>query len=272
MKRITLCADDFAQSLPISEGILELVAANRLGAVSCMTDSPFWPEMAERLNAMNTSVQAGLHFNLTHDFAGSHLSVLELMKDSLTSNLNIPVIRSSFIRQWDTFEKHYGQPPEFVDGHQHVHAFPGIRDVVLEETVKRNPHAWVRLPITSDLSIKGLVLRGITCGFERAVHRAGLAFNPHFSGFRPYKGGFDFGRFFRKILASGEDETLVMCHPGLAADDSTDPISSFRQAELDYLKSPDFLTDVIQNGVTLRTSRDDKPFLHTGSLHCPSPA
>ena len=272
MKRIILCADDFAQSLPISEGILELVAADRLGAVSCMTDSALWPEMAVRMKSLNTSAQAGLHFNLTHDFEGSHLSILELMKDSLTSNLNIKVIRGLFIRQWDSFEEHYGQPPEFVDGHQHVHAFPGIRKVVLEETAKRNPHAWVRLPITSALSIKGIIIRGITCGFERAVHRAGLAFNPHFSGFRPYRGRFDFGRFFREILANSEDETLVMCHPGRAADDSTDPISSFRQAELDYLKSPAFLTDVTQNGVTLRTSRDDKPFLHTGSLHFPSPA
>lgn len=271
MKRITLCADDFAQSLPISEGILELVASDRLGAVSCMTESLFWPEMAVRMKATNTSAQAGLHFNLTHDFEGNHLSVLALMKDSLASNLNIGMIRSLFVRQWDSFEKHYGQPPEFVDGHQHVHAFPVIREVVLEETAKRNPHAWVRLPTTSALSIKGLIIRGITSGFESAVHRAGLAFNPHFSGFRPYRGGFDFGQFFRKILASSEDDTLVMCHPGRAADDSTDPISSFRQAELDYLKSPAFLTDLTQNGVTLRMSRDGKPFLHTGSLHFPFP-
>ena len=69
MKRLILCADDFGQSAAISNGILQLVAAGRLQAVSCLTESPVWPAMARELKALGTSHQTGLHFNLTHGFA-----------------------------------------------------------------------------------------------------------------------------------------------------------------------------------------------------------
>ena len=36
------------------------------------------------------------------------------------------------------------RPPAFVDGHQHAHALPGIRDLVLTETALRAPEAWIR--------------------------------------------------------------------------------------------------------------------------------
>jgi predicted glycoside hydrolase/deacetylase ChbG (UPF0249 family) len=42
MKRIVLCADDFGQSAAISQGILQLVQAGRLSAVSCMTEADSW--------------------------------------------------------------------------------------------------------------------------------------------------------------------------------------------------------------------------------------
>ena len=51
-------------------------------------------------------------------------------------------------------------------------------------------------------------------------------------------------RFFRDLLSSAGDPTLVMCHPGLAADDPTDPIAHCRQAELDYLLSDQFTADL----------------------------
>lgn len=271
MKHITLCADDFAQSIRISEGILQLVTAGRLGAVSCMTDSPAWPEMAARLKAVPGHHQAGLHFNLTHNFNGTHGSISHLLLDSLKNNLNPHVIRSFFIRQWDAFVKHYGQPPAFVDGHQHVHVLPVIRNIVLEETARRNPYAWVRLPETEFPSLKGLLIRGVATGFKHCLQEAGLAFNRSFAGYRPFKASFDFAHFMRKTLATSGDGTLVMCHPGLAEDDPEDPIASSRQGELDYLGSGRFLLDLASAGVTQGGAMGGRPYPHTVQSHCPSP-
>lgn len=249
MKRITLCADDFAQSEAIANGILQLVAAGRVQAVSCMTNSAAWPVMAPRLKGCDTSCQAGLHFNLTHGFGRPSEPVSRLMLRSLLSTLDLTEIRRGFIAQWLAFEEHFGSPPAFVDGHQHVHGFPGIRRVVIEETLKRNPMAWVRVPHAGGLTPKALVLQAMTASLPRQLRQAGLRGNARFAGFRPYHNDFNFARFFRHILTKIKDGTLVMCHPGLAADDPSDPIAGCRQAELDYLMSDQFTADMANAGV-----------------------
>ena len=267
MKRLTLCADDFGQSAAISNGILQLVAAGRLQAVSCMTEAPAWPAMAHRLKALGSSHQTGLHFNLTHGFADSAQqseprsagcsrraqhglpapaqAVGPLMLRALLHRLDPAAVRRRFVHQRLAFEAHYGQPPAFVDGHQHVHAFPLIRRIVIEETRQRNPAAWLRVPHASGLLPKVLALRALTAGLAASARSAGLASNVRFAGFRPFRADFDFAGFFRRILHTAGDSTLVMCHPGLAAADPADPIAHCRQAELDYLLSDQFAADLV---------------------------
>lgn len=262
MKRITLCADDFAQSAAISAGILQLVAAGRLQAVSCLTESPEWPDMAQRLKALGPSHQTGLHFNLTHDFHGTTLGMTlakcrveqcsngpaqalpALILRALLHQLDPAIIRRRFVQQWQSFEDHYGQPPAFVDGHQHVHALPMIRRIVIDETRHRNPSAWLRVPHASGLTPKVLVMRTLTAGLAASVRNAGLSSNARFAGFRPFRGDFDFARYFRRLLTTIGDTTLVMCHPGLATEDPADPIARCRQAELDYFLSDQFPADL----------------------------
>lgn len=258
MKRITLCADDFAQSAPISSGILQLVAAGRLQAVSCLTESPEWPQFAPRLKALGTSHQTGLHFNLTHSFQATTLArsgvepepnasvqtLGHLILRALLHQLDCTAIRRRFVQQWQLFETHYGQPPAFVDGHQHVHAFPMIRHIVIEETQQRNPSAWLRVPYASGLMPKVLVMRTLTAGLAARLRNADLSSNARFAGFRPFYADFDFARFFRHLLTTMSNPTLVMCHPGLAADDAADPIARCRQAELDYFLSDQFPADL----------------------------
>ncbi|KAB2642684.1 MAG: ChbG/HpnK family deacetylase [Verrucomicrobia bacterium] len=264
MKRLTLCADDFGQSEAISSGILQLVAAGRLQAVSCLTESPGWPAMAGQLKALGTDHQAGLHFNLTHGFAApgprsagfsprvkqGPQAVGPLMLRAFLHQLDATSVRQRFIQQWQAFEAHYGQPPAFVDGHQHVHALPQIRRIVIEETRQRNPAAWLRVPHASGFLPKVLVMRAMTAALAASIKRAGLASNLHFGGFRPFRRDFDFAGFFRDLLAGASDATLVMCHPGLAADDATDPIAHCRQAELDYLLSDQFAADLAAANVS----------------------
>jgi len=62
---LTLCADDFGLSAPISRGIAMLARAQRLSAVSCITNAAHWREAARALRGLPLSVTVGLHFNLT---------------------------------------------------------------------------------------------------------------------------------------------------------------------------------------------------------------
>ena len=48
-------------------------------------------------------------------------------------------------RRADPAVKHtFGRPPDFVDGHQHVHMFPQVSDVVLAVARSLAPEAWMR--------------------------------------------------------------------------------------------------------------------------------
>ena len=48
------------------------------------------------------------------------------------------------ITQWNHFIEATGKTPDFVDGHQHVHQFPVIRDVLVEFLNQQRFDGWVR--------------------------------------------------------------------------------------------------------------------------------
>ena len=68
---IALCADDYAQNQAIDDGILSLLAEQRLSAVSCFSTAPRWRQQsapALREVAAAGAADVGLHFNLTEGF------------------------------------------------------------------------------------------------------------------------------------------------------------------------------------------------------------
>ena len=46
--------------------------------------------------------------------------------------------------QLKAFVTAFGRAPDFVDGHQHVHLFPQVREPLLEMVKEVAPQAWVR--------------------------------------------------------------------------------------------------------------------------------
>lgn len=259
MKRFTLCADDFAQSPAISAGILRLVETGRLQAVSCLTESPRWKTDACALLAVAGGCAIGLHFNLTLPFGQTGRRVSPLLAQSLARVIPDAWVRRRFDEQWEAFVRVTGRFPDFVDGHQHVHVFPGIRDVVVERLHDFVPSCRVR-SLTPPFALREMpakehFLGRIARPLPRLLAEAGLATNRFFAGFRPYREGVDFGAKFRHWLAVCPDDTLIMCHPGLPAKDSSDPIAGCRPGEFDYLASREFLADASAAGVSFATAR-----------------
>src|SRR6185312_710592 len=70
MRRIVVCADDYALSPGVSAGIRELIAAGRLNATSVMTIFSEFEQEAKALQAIKSpiSFQIGLHATLTGGF------------------------------------------------------------------------------------------------------------------------------------------------------------------------------------------------------------
>jgi len=255
MKRFTLCADDYAQSPAISGGILRLVEAERLNAVSCLTESPRWEKDARDLLAVAGNCAIGLHFNLTLPFGQTGRRVSPLLAQACLRAVPAEWVRRRFDRQWEAFVRATGRFPDFVDGHQHVHVFPGIREVVVERLRDFVPSCRVR-SLTPPVALEGMppkerLLGRVARPLPRLLAEADLMTNRFFAGFRPYREEVDFGEKFRHWLAVCPDRTLIMCHPGLPADDPSDPIAGCRPGEFDYFASDAFAADLREAGVSL---------------------
>ena len=115
---IALCSDDYAQNPGIDAGILALLAAGRLTAVSCFSTSPSWLAVsAPALRAYREQADIGLHFNLTEGFGADAPSLNAVILRSLLHRMNLQIVEQQLERQLDAFEDGYGQAPDFIDGH-----------------------------------------------------------------------------------------------------------------------------------------------------------
>jgi predicted glycoside hydrolase/deacetylase ChbG (UPF0249 family) len=260
MKKIILCADDFGQSSAISAGILQLLQAQRLSAVSCMTESPYWMDGAKELVRFRDSIDIGLHFNLTHAFATQSFaarSLGALLVTALSGRIDGSSIAATLHVQLDRFETATGAMPDFVDGHQHVHIFPSIRGVLLRELSRRYPQRKPYLRTVNprlqgrDGALKLSFLKLLNSGFCRAAARLGLPSTVGFGGIYSLQADANFPALMQRWLTAARSGDLLMCHPGLADDNAADPIATTRPLELQFLNGPDFAALLLRSNVQL---------------------
>jgi predicted glycoside hydrolase/deacetylase ChbG (UPF0249 family) len=233
MAHFILCADDFAMTEGVSRAILELMAAGRISATSAMTSRPHWKAQARELAAFSGKADLGLHLNLTcMEPAGpmpllAPSGLLPELGDVARKALNPAVqaeIRVEIARQLDAFEEAIGHAPDFIDGHQHVHALPGVRGAVLAEIVARYPggSVWLRDPGDRAASImarglavtKALTVKALAQGLARQAHHAGIPTNQGFSGFSRFDASGSYADELAAALKRPGHRHLVMCHPG----------------------------------------------------------
>ena len=260
---VVLCADDFAMTNGISRAIVELADAGRISATSAMTNSAHWPSHATWLARIRGQIAVGLHLNLT---LGSPLGPMPniapnrqfpalsaIAFSALAGTVNRAELRAEIERQVQAFESELGFPPDHIDGHQHVHALPVIRTVLLDVLKQRYRANQVR-PLLRDPSDnvltvlkrgrarrKTLALVAMSKGFRAAAKSAGFSCNEGFGGvtdFSANQAGVDFAA---ANIAPGPRQ-MVMCHPGFVDDELTrlDPVTGRRQREFDALMRGDF--------------------------------
>ena len=258
MKSIILCADDYGLCEPVGAGIRELVVRRCLSAVSCMSSAPAWPEEAALLKPLRDQIDVGLHFNLTLGFAAPAPGLTTWLKNSLTGQSDLVAVEKAFLQQLDLFESVWGSPPDFIDGHQHVHVFPGIRHRLLQLISKRYPvgmRPWIRLvtpPLTGhDAPLKALIVRMLSLGFARNARQAGLDLPRGFAGLYSLSGTADFPAMMAGWLRHSAPGTVVMCHPSLCAEHDPDGIGQARLQEFQYLRSSAFDDTCTRLGITL---------------------
>lgn len=267
--RLILIADDYGISPGVSQGIRSLAAARRLTGTGVMATMPHWPSEAAALRELRENIAVGLHFTLSDQqplgamprvAPGGRLPpVGRLLLAGLRGAIPPQEIADELERQLDTFEKFFGAPPAFIDGHQHVHVFPGIWPVVQDVFGRRlNPaHCWLRDCHDPALASRGQrfkagVISVVGRAASRAAHRRKIPTNRGFSGFYDYAAG-DLAKFFTPMLRGGGDGLAMMVHPGHvdAALQDVDTLTGPRETEYRFLSSKDFPRQLAAAGFAL---------------------
>ena len=272
-RKIWLCADDYGIAPGVNSAIRDLVARGRLNATSAMVVAPsLTPSQAAALGGLNADsrrVAIGLHLTLTAPFRpltrgfapraeGQFLPIQAMMRLAVLRRLDRAAIAAEARAQLAAFATLFGRPPDFVDGHQHVHVLPQVRDAVLVAVKDAAPNAWMRqcggVSTASPLSDpKAMVLNWFSRGFKRRARKAGVTVNPAFAGTYTFSPDADFAALFPRFLDRLPAESVVMCHPGIvdAELERLDPLTTLRQREYDYLRGDAFPNVLTQQGVTL---------------------
>ena len=273
-RRIWLCADDYGISPGVNRAIRDLIEKGRLNATSVMVVGPAISR--DEVNALVASARSnsrcaiGLHVTLTAPFrpltmhyrpleGGLFLPHPALLRRGMTGRLDFELVHTEVTVQIEAFVDLFGRAPDYVDGHQHAHLFPGVRRAFLAAVKAAAPGAWIRQcgrnrPWTQRLdSPKALVLDTLSAQFRKRAARVGLTFNPAFAGAYDFSKEPEFGSLMRQFLQGMAEGGVVMCHPGVVDDVliSLDPLTVQREREYEFLRGEQFMPLLAENEVTL---------------------
>lgn len=242
MRRVAFCADDYGYNPDVDRAILDLIDLGRLGGTSCMVDAPNFGESAAALRGCDVDI--GLHLNLSEAFAGAPriASLHALMLACWLRTLRIEPVVERINRQLDLFEVAFDRIPDYVDGHQHTHQFPVVRDELLDVLAQRygtrRPLVRNTLSDRREPKARMLVLLGGS-GMHAALLRRNWPTNADFVGAYTFRADADFPGLAERWLATLNDGTIWMCHPAVHAQ-AGDPIGPFRVTEFERLRSDRF--------------------------------
>ena len=280
-----ICADDYGLSPAVSAGIIELIEANRISAVSCMMIGSEVESAMQQLRLLKKRIDTGLHLVLTNDpplthpkldsglvnMQGDLLPFGKLMQNAYKNRIDHEALIKEISVQLKRFTALMGRPPDYIDGHQHIQQLPVIRDAiadVAQELVMKNPKTYVRvakLPQTW-LMTKGVfylrkfVAGNVMLGFPgsstaRLMDRKSIPRNRYLLGFYDYL-SVDFANIFEYYLTlKPTSKDIFFCHPGYIDEGlrKRDSVIDSRLEVLQFLKSSQSQEIMEQAGVGLNT-------------------
>ena len=264
-RTLAVCADDFGLAPAISAGIARLARAQRLAAVSCITNSAYWETSAPLLAGLPPSVDLGLHANFTE---GRPLSpqlariwpqlppLPALVVRAHLGLLPRAALRAEAHAQLAAFRAATGKDPAYIDGHQHVHHLPLLRAIVLDLLESVQPRPAVRNTgrvLGPRFGLKRWLIEN-TGGraLARELSRRKLVHNPALLGAYDFVDPDYRAQVQHWLTQLPNQGGLLFCHPGESSNgDPPDPINVARQRELAYLGSDAFAQDLAAANVTL---------------------
>jgi predicted glycoside hydrolase/deacetylase ChbG (UPF0249 family) len=275
LRKLWLCADDYGISPAVNRAIRDLIERGRINATSVMVTTPsFSTEEARALSDIagpDRRAAIGLHFTLTAPFRaathayrpvapnGAFLSLAGTFGAGLLRRLDPDALAAEAQTQFAAFQAAFGRPPDFVDGHQHVHLVPQVSDAVLAVMKHRAPGAWIRQcgrsmpPWRRCDDPKGLLLDLLSTRLRARCMACGVRTNPAFAGTYDFTRAIAFDKLFGSFLQGLPDGGLVMCHPGFvdAELQRLDVFTTMREQEHAFFAGKQFPALLAAQGIEL---------------------
>jgi predicted glycoside hydrolase/deacetylase ChbG (UPF0249 family) len=251
MQNVIISADDYAMDGGVDAAILKLASLGSISATSAMVLSPRWAAAAEASQDA-APLSWGLHLDLTSAFADRRFAgpgLLSLMVRAMTRCLDRAALRREADRQLSLFETGRKGAPDFVDGHQHVHHLPVIRDVLLEALQDRYGGGANRIGIRI---CKPRVWRGAKAAIiaesgslrlSQLARTLGHPVNSDFAGVYDFSAGANLAAYWRGWAQRLAGQLpLIMCHVAVQSGEGSvgDPIREARFKEFNFLASGEF--------------------------------
>jgi len=255
-----VCVDDFGLHAGVNEGAVGLAALRRVHAIGCLVGAEAWNVTwyGELRRLDPQSIDVGLHLDFTQSplLPGSRNSLATLIARSLTGRLDPAAVRAEIETQLACFEQALGRAPSFVDGHQHVHQLPIIREQLIDELARRYPDTrpWLRSTRVGRqrATLKHRVIQWLGSRETNLMAvRMGFAQNRHLLGVYDFRGGSArYTRLLAEWIPLAGDADLLMCHAGCGRHEA-DPLGEARSAEYEVLASDGFGTHLNEHGMVL---------------------
>jgi predicted glycoside hydrolase/deacetylase ChbG (UPF0249 family) len=261
MTSIVLCADDYGLSPAVSAAIVDLAREKRLSATSCMVDFLEVPDR-DAIAPLLDRIDIGLHITLT-----ANRPLMKLMRDAYLRRLDREAVRAEVRRQLERFRQLFGRMPAHIDGHQHVHTLPIVREAALEAA--KISGGYLRL--TTDAidagmlarpeGFKALSLTMMSRALARGAAQRKVPVNTGFRGTRSFHEKGPFRALFKRMIEDVPQGAIVLCHPGHvdAVLKTRDSVTTAREDEYAYFKSDAFFEDLAARDISLKRFRDIAP-------------
>jgi predicted glycoside hydrolase/deacetylase ChbG (UPF0249 family) len=252
-----VAVDDFGLHPGVNAAALELAHAGRATAISCLVGAPCWRRDVPRLRELDPGrVDIGLHLDLTEfPLRAPRRRLSFVVGAAFIGELDELALRDEVRRQLDAFEHGLGRAPSHVDGHQHIHQLPQVRDAIVAALFeRRGPLPWLRNTrrAAGERRLKPWVIEQLgAAGLRQLAKTAGFRQNAHLLGV------YDFGAkpavyetHVKRWLGAVQAADLFMCHASTPCD-ATDAILAARQNEHRVISSAWFTEQLDERGLRI---------------------
>ena len=239
MKNIIINVDDLGFSSSVNKAVLNLAEKKRIQATSFMSLGDIHKDDVTALKHLN--IEIGLHFDLTGLAQQGNLK--QILFKTYLKQFPSQQLKDLIEHQFDEFENKIGTIPDFIDGHQHVHQFPQVRQQLLscieQRYAKKIP---IRNTSTYQKDLKAKIIFALG-GFslKQQLQQCHWPHNPSFAGIYNFKADFvGLKMLWQNWLKNAPNNSVIMCHPAKKIGDWNDEISEARYIEYQWLLSDDF--------------------------------